>query len=435
MEPCTKRPRCYRISIGNRRFRLWDTTGFRLPRGGDLNHLSPYEQAHAVLRNLPDGIHLILLCAHKDEISSSLGSLYWLINDFFFGGRAPVAFVVTHFDALDKRWWERNQRFIATRTGIPIPSIPRACTTTVRTGCDQSRETLRVLLGNCANTITPIPLRLNLSSHEAASLDIATHCGLSNRDATALVEKFSGPQRPINVVLFGKAGVGKSSLINLISGRPVARVTSDTESCTLDSTSYLIDTLKRQFVVWDTVGFNGVRNGHDNTRQAVVNTAQLIRSLSAESGVDLLVFVKKCGKLTPSELNSYRLFEKFLCEGQVPVAVIVTHLEDQKPMEQWWETNGEGLLKALSGNVIGHACITSLASPDPEDSRGKASESKLAVQDMLEICVSFLDGEAAQSPAKESGETHRLLENRMTVENLVSYCGLTRELAKEVVKL
>ena len=192
-EPCTKQPRCHQVSIGGRRFRLWDTMGFPLSRGGDISHLSPYEQTHTVLRNLPDGVHLILLCGRKDEISS-LGSLYWLINDFFFGGRAPVAFVVTHCDISDKRSLDRNQRSIATVTRNPIQSIPRAFSTTALTGSDLSRRTLRSLL---ANAISSTPLRLNLSSQEAASLDIASHCKLSNSDAAALVERFC---RPHNVV-------------------------------------------------------------------------------------------------------------------------------------------------------------------------------------------------------------------------------------------
>ena len=411
--------------------------GFRLPRGGDISHLSPYEQAHAVLRNSPDGVHLILLCARKDEISSSLGSLYWLINDFFFGGRAPVAFVVTHFDTPDERWWERNRRFILTRTGIPIQSIPLACISTAQNSCDQSRQTLRALLENCARTTTPIPPRLNFSSHEAAALNIAAHCGLSNRDATTLMDQFSKHRRPVNVVVFGKAGVGKSSVVNLIAGRVVAQVTSGIESCTLDSSSFMFDTAKTQFIIWDTVGFNGVRNGHENTKQAVVNAVQLIRSLSVESGVGLLVFVKECGKLTPSELNCYRLFEEFLCKGQVPVAVVITHLERHEPMEQWWEMNGEGLVKSLSGNVIGHACITSLSNTDPEDSKfsKKVSESKLAVEVMLENCISFPMGEeiSVQSPLKRGGKTGRVPE-KMTVKNLVNCCGLTMDLAKELVK-
>ena len=433
MEPCTKRPRCYQISIGERRFRLWDTTGFRLPRGGEISPLSPYEQAHAVLRNLPDGVHIILLCTRKDEMNRSLSGLYWLINHVFFGGRAPIALVVTHFDNPEPKWSERDQRVIARKTDIPILSIPHECTTTVLAGCDQSRQTLRSLLEKCAVSATPTPLRLNLP----ASHDIATHCVLGNSDATALVDKFSRPRNLPNVVFFGKAGAGKSSVINLIAERPVAQVTSDIESCTLDSSSYKIDTPTKQFVVWDTVGFNGIRDGHDMPRQAIENAVRLIRDLFAESDVDLLVFVKECGKLTTSELNCYRLFEEFLCEGQVPVAVVVTHLEEHEVMGQWWEVNGEGLLELLSGNVIGHACITSLASHDPEDSTfsAKLSESRLAVQALFEGCFSSPLGEgiSVQLRTREDGGIDRVPE--MNVENLVNRCGLTRQLAKDVIKL
>ncbi|KAF8548050.1 kinase-like protein [Imleria badia] len=88
VDPCTKRPRWHEIFIGNRQMRLCDTMGFRLAREGDTNPLLPYKQAHTVLRNLTDGVNLILLCARKDEIFASLGGLYRLIKDFFYGGRA-----------------------------------------------------------------------------------------------------------------------------------------------------------------------------------------------------------------------------------------------------------------------------------------------------------------------------------------------------------
>lgn len=81
--------------------------GFRLANGGDTSPISSHEQAYTVLRNLPGGVNLILLCVHKVGILCSLGSLYWLINDFFYGGRAPIALI--HFDAPGEQWWECNQ--------------------------------------------------------------------------------------------------------------------------------------------------------------------------------------------------------------------------------------------------------------------------------------------------------------------------------------
>ncbi|KAG8216991.1 hypothetical protein J3R82DRAFT_7304 [Butyriboletus roseoflavus] len=370
--------------------------------------------ASQAVSTLPDGVNLILLCASKDGMCGSLGSLYWLINDFFFGGRAPIAFVVTYLDTLDERWWERNQDSITKRTGIPVQSIPHACVTTVQTGRDQSKQVLRALIRTYAAAIPPISPCLDLSSRTTASLDLITHCRLSPPDATALVEGFS---RPRNIVFFGKAGAGKSSVINLIAGHPVANVTSDVESCTLDSSPYTIDTPMKQFVIWDT---------------------KASKEYTTRSGIDLLGFVKKRGNLTTSELNSYRLFEEFLCKGQVPVAVVVTRLECHEPMEQWWEMNGEGLLKAMSGNVIGHACITSLATHDQEDSEfsKNVSESRPAVRAMLEQCVSFPNKEviSAQLPANGGGETGRVPE-KMTVDNLMDHCGLTREVANQVMQL
>ena len=232
VEPCTKRPRWYQISIGDRRVRLWDTTGFRPAHGGDTSHLLPYEQAHAVLRNLPDGVNLILLCARKDGISPSLGRLYWLINDFFYGGRAPIVFVVTHFDTPDEQWWERNQDTITERTGIPVQSIPHARVTMVQTDRDQSKQALEALLRTYAAAIAPISARLDLSSHTTTSLDLTTRFRLSSPEVTALVETFGKPLRPFNVVLFGQTGAGMSSVINLLVGHPVTEVSIGLKTCT-----------------------------------------------------------------------------------------------------------------------------------------------------------------------------------------------------------
>ena len=316
VEPCTKRPRWYQISNGGGRIRLWDTMGFGFAHGGEVSPLSPYEQAHAVLRNLPDGVNLILLCASKGGIFASLGSLYWLINDFFFGGRAPIAFVVIHLDAFDERWLERNQDSITEITGIPVQSIPHACVTTVQEGRDQSKQALKALFRTYATATPPISPRLDLSSHTTASLDLTTHCKLSLSEATALVEEFGRPLRPFNIVFFGEAGVGKSSVINLIVGHPLANVSSGVDPCTLDTCAYQISTGMHQFQIWDTVGFGSIPMGHDlPDSRAAMTATQLIRHLSREGGIDLVVFIKSHGQLTSSELNCYRFFLRSFAKG------------------------------------------------------------------------------------------------------------------------
>ncbi|KAH0827563.1 P-loop containing nucleoside triphosphate hydrolase protein [Lanmaoa asiatica] len=400
VDACTRRARWYPISLGEKKFRLWDTMGFNQAEIKDINPLSPYEQAHALLRNLQDGVDLILLCARKDGINASLRNLYWLLDSFFFGGRAQIALVLTHFDTPHDQWWDRNRNIIAQRCGIPVQFLPYACITTVQNGSpqsvtiyDQSKQALKALLEDHATT--PTPLRLDLSSDIAAAVEsLNIYCQLSIPNATVLVERFRQPERPFRAILFGEAGVGKSSVVNLIVGHPVAPVSSDIGSCTLDSRSYKINTGLHQFLVWDTVGFNGTQIGHDVCREAIQNAVNLIHDLHEQGGVDLLLFCKKGGRLSSSELNNFRLFQEFLCEGQIPIAFIITQLESHNPMEKWWGANGEGLLKACNlktSAVVGHACITSLASDDPDDHRhhNKLSLSRELVQVMLEDSISY----------------------------------------------
>ncbi|KAF8550587.1 hypothetical protein OG21DRAFT_1499712 [Imleria badia] len=434
--PCTKRPLWYQMSIGERRFRLWDTMGFSLARGRDTSPLLPYEQAHAVLRNITDGVDLILLCVRKDAIFASLGNLYRLINDFFYGGRAPIAIVVTQFDTPDEGWWARNQDAITQITGIPAQSIPHACITTVQTGCVQPKQVLKELLENYATTFSPVTLRLDLSS--TASLRLAGHCRLSIPEATALVERFKRPLRPFNVIIFGDSAVGKSSVINLLAGDQVADVSTGTWSCTSNYRSYKINTGMQQFLVWDTVSF---RNTCIDRRRVAESAVELIREVSQQGGVDLLVLCRKASWSPPSELDQYKLFKEFLCEGRVPVAVVVTHLEWYDPMEKWWEAEGEGLVKFLGGGVIGHACITtSLYEPDSRKRNRKLLESRLSVQTMLEDCISSrctlagVERISTKQTLKRTGETGRA-PKKMTIKNLMDRCRLTREDAEALIKL
>lgn len=458
VEACTRRARWYPISLGEKKFRIWDTMGFNQAEAKGINPLSPYEQAHALLRNLQDGVDLILLCARKDGINASLRNLYWLLDSFFFGGRAQIALVLTHFDGPHDQWWERNRNIIAQKCGIPVQFLPYVCITAVQNGppqidspYDQSKQALKALLEEHATF--PTPLCLDLSSDNAsvaAAESLNVHCQLNLSDATILVQKFRLPKRPFHAILFGESGVGKSSIVNLVVGDSVAEVSSGINSCTLKYRSYKINTGMHQFLVWDTVGFNGTEIGHDVCGQAIENAVRLIHDIHKQGGVDLLVFCKKYGRLSASELNNFRLFQEFLCEGQIPVAFIITHLEFQNPMEKWWEVNGEGLLRACNlktGAVAGHACITSLALDDAQDQKlhDKLSQSRQSIQTMLEDSISYgsafnkNEGVWVMSFLRKFVGMVRVgrppRREKITAKNLVDRCGLTKEQAVELIKL
>ena len=444
---CTIRSKCYPLTLGEKKFRLWDTMGF------DEESLLPYEQAYSVLRHLRNGVDLILLCARRNGFGASIRNLYWLLDSFFFGGQAQIALVLTHFDTPDKEWWDRNRNVIAQRCNIPAQYLPHVCITTVQDGppqsdfiYDQSKQALKALLQEYATTPTPLHLDLSSNIARAAAVEnLENHCRLSILDAQTLVKTFSLPRRPFNMIFFGEMGAGKSSAINLIVGSPVAEISSSIESFPLDYRSHEVNMGIHQFLVWDIVGFNGFHNGN-GVFGALKNAARLVRDLHRQGGVDLLVFCKKSGQLTSSESKILMIFHEFLCEGHIPVAFIITDLESHDPMEKWWETNEASLLKACNlkpSAVAGHACITS-ALDDP-DLRDKLSLSRQSVQTMLEDSISggttfkkkqkiwvmsflkdLLGMDGFGTMARKEG---------ITTENLMDRCGLTRKQAEELIAL
>jgi predicted GTPase len=50
----------------------------------------------------------------------------------------------------------------------------------------------------------------------------------------------STQSRPLNFIIFGEMGVGKSSLVNLIAENQLAESSSSAKSCTLEATEYPI---------------------------------------------------------------------------------------------------------------------------------------------------------------------------------------------------
>ena len=448
VEACTRRARWFPASVGEKTFRLWDTTGFNQVKAKDVDPLSPYEQAHALLQNLQDGVDLILLCARKDGLDASLGNLYWLLDNFFFGGRARIALVFTHFDMPDEDWWDHNVDVITERCSIPARSLPHACITAIQVSqsgytYELSKHTLRALLQEHATSSTKLPDLSSGTTVEDVAESLRSHCQLNLLDAKTLVERFRLPRRPFRVVLFGETGTGKSSVINLIVGKSVASVSSRIEGCTLSSCCYEINTGSHQFLVWDTVGFSGNR-GRDATAMAFRDATRLFHSLHGTGGVDLLVFCKKGGRMSRLELSCFWFFQEFLCKGRIPVAFIITHLESHSPMETWWEMNGEDLVSKCNlrmSAVAGHACITA-AQDDLDDH--KCSLSRELVQTMLEDSISrgnalnHDEGIWAMSFLKNFVEMVKgcsTRKDKIPVMKLVNRCGLTREQANELVRL
>ncbi|KZP32050.1 P-loop containing nucleoside triphosphate hydrolase protein [Athelia psychrophila] len=162
------------------------------------------------------------------------------------------------------------------------------------------------------------------------------------------------PPHP-NIIVCGKTGAGKSSLINMIAGKDVAPTSSDLLRCTLVIKSYdvkLDDSLT--VTLWDTAGLDQVENDDsgDIIRRAV---CELI--LRLDKGVMLLIFCLR-GKIQAETVENYKTFRN-ICHPTIPMAVVVSGLEKELDKVAWWSRNEVNFTSA-GLRFDHHTCITGI---------------------------------------------------------------------------
>jgi small GTP-binding protein len=156
-----------------------------------------------------------------------------------------------------------------------------------------------------------------------------------------------------NVVVFGETGAGKSSLINMIAGHQVAETSSRATGCTFHSTPYHVDIGGTHVTLWDTAGLNEGEIGTVAAKDAIINLYKLLRSL--QDGLSLLVYCVR-GRIKTSTIKNYMMFYHGLCQGKIPIVLVVTGLELEHSMDDWWEENRNDFLRERMF-FDGHACI------------------------------------------------------------------------------
>ncbi|KAG2157255.1 P-loop containing nucleoside triphosphate hydrolase protein [Suillus clintonianus] len=279
-----------------------------------------------------------MYCVHGAKDAWAIQRNYKFL-DSQVNGRVPIVLVVTGLEDRSpemEEWWATKEESLS---DLGMDFDGHACITALTIDeCDTVELRQR-----------------RKQSYRAVCYLIEQHCP-QNMGVPKLTTLPSA-RKTKNIVLFGEAGVGKSSVINLMAGEKVAHTSSGAERCTLRWQEYAVDFDGDSYKVFDTIGIEEPQVGIEEFLESAGNAYGLVKTLDAEGGVDLLMFCIRAGRVNATLQNNYRLFHEVLCEKKVPIVLAITGLEREQRMEDWWDKEYR-TFDRYQVEVAGHACIT-----------------------------------------------------------------------------
>jgi len=132
-------------------------------------------------------------------------------------------------------------------------------------------------------------------------------------------------------------------------------VSSQAAGCTLAIQAYNIQSAGGVYTIWDTPGLNEGEEGNVPTQEAF----KQLNNLIARSGTNLIVYCLRGSRLTGIARVNYDLFYGIMCEGKVPIVLVVTGLELENEMDQWWNRNTK-VIEGMGMAFAGYACVTTI---------------------------------------------------------------------------
>ncbi|KAG1802526.1 P-loop containing nucleoside triphosphate hydrolase protein [Suillus subaureus] len=384
---------------------LFDTAGL----GEGLQGTVPHAQAQNALKNLFQTLtkkHIIVYCVQGTKYASALKRNYELLSTI--KGDVPIVLVVTGLENREPEmedWWRNNETSIS---DLGMNFAGHACITTLTVNEGDTNK---------------------VRQRREQSYQVV--CNLIERSCRK------------NIVLFGASGVGKSSIVNLVAGEEVAKASLSLDPCTLHWKDYTIDFDGVSYKVFDTVGLEDPQLGMNEYLDSAVNAYTLVKELDRQGGIDLLLYCIRAGRKTAALQSNYRLFHEFLCEKKVPIVLVITNLEREERMEDWWEREHANFDK-YEIKVAGHACITAINGLDSKHKQ-LYKESRLKICELVKRFTAdgqrqeWIGGDSLfvslMRKLKELLAGGPRVRRRNLVPHLTKRCGISREVAKKLADM
>ncbi|KAG1802527.1 P-loop containing nucleoside triphosphate hydrolase protein [Suillus subaureus] len=308
-------------------------------------------------------IHLLVYCAQSAQDPSALQRNYKLLSKV--KRNVPIVLVVTGLENQQPEmedWWRINETSIS---DLGMNFAGHACITALTMNEDDTDG-----------------VKQRHEQSYRAVCNLIEQRYLQNVTRVHSVPTIPPARQTKNIVLFGEAGAGKSSVVNLMAGEEVAVTSLSMRRCTLNWQDYTIHFGGKSYKVFDTTGIEESGLEKEEYLTAVANAYMFIKALDAEGGVDLLLFCVRAGRFTAALQSNYRFFYEFLCEKKVPIVLAITNLEREQRMEDWWERE-HGIFTRYQIHVAGHACITAV-NGSPGRHQQRYEDSRVAIRKLVE---------------------------------------------------
>jgi len=156
------------------------------------------------------------------------------------------------------------------------------------------------------------------------------------------------------VLVVGSSGVGKSSVIKLLTGNQEIKTSDGATGCSFEYQAY--DIGKWCFV--DTVGLNEGTKGTVKSSEAAKKLIKFLRDNA--QGFSLVVMVKKKERITTLDESNYQFFQTILCENKIPLVMVVTHCDFEEPVNRWWSDNKSEFIGTYDMKIAQAECVCSI---------------------------------------------------------------------------